>query len=164
MVLSRIVPSIATEIWIATALLQKEQPQRIDFTIGEIRERIEQEALTEQLRPGIPPHLYLHCVANLPPNPSRLRMLFATGKNTRRLYRPSDPYHPEREGGAITPGREALPERLRYLLDWYTSAYARVADAQEARDPILQLRGLGKKLSSDEHPDRYVERLRRGGE
>ncbi len=29
-------------------------------------------------------------------------------------------------------------------------------------DPILRLRGLGKEIWGDEHPDEYVRRLREG--
>ena len=57
---------VADEVWIATALLHREQPERKDFTIQEIRERVEREAMTETLRPGVYVHIVQHCVANRP--------------------------------------------------------------------------------------------------
>ena len=33
---------------------------------------------------------------------------------------------------------------------------------QPEQDPILELRGLGKAIWKDEHPDEYVRRLREG--
>ena len=110
---------VADETWLVTALLHKEQPDRADFAIREIVDRAEREGVTHALRPGIRVHATLHCVANLPPNPGRYRMLFATGKARRRLFRPGDPYDPAREQGKIVPQREDLPEEYRNLVDWY---------------------------------------------
>ncbi|HEY3110585.1 MAG TPA: hypothetical protein VGL23_17635 [Chloroflexota bacterium] len=102
-------------------------------------------------------------MANRSPQPQRLRLLFATGPATRRLFRPGDPYDrgregpPEQRGTRTLPNRADLPERYRDLLDWYTAQYApRTAEA----DPILSLRGLGKHLADGEHPDDYIRRLR----
>src|SRR5881296_1193723 len=89
---------VATETWIAIALLHRENPDRADFTVSEIVERARKERVHEILRPGVRVHAVLHCVANVPPNPGRYRMLYATGKNTRRLFREGDDFHPERRG------------------------------------------------------------------
>ena len=71
---------VADEVWIATALLHRQYPDRKDFTVGEIVRRAESEKVTgaESLRPGVQVHAYLHCVANKPPNPGRYRMLVET--------------------------------------------------------------------------------------
>src|ERR1700722_6508020 len=74
---------IADEVWIATALLHREQPERPDFTVAEIIDRARRESIIGELRPGVRVYVLLHCVANYPPNPARYRVLFATGKNTR---------------------------------------------------------------------------------
>jgi hypothetical protein len=93
-------------------------------------------------------------------------MLYETGTGRRRLFRPGDDYHPEREGPPerrgtrITPRREDIPERYRYLLDWYETGSGSSADHGDERDPILALIGLGKVISNGEHPDDYVRRLR----
>jgi hypothetical protein len=152
---------VADEVWIATALLHREQPERKDFTAQEIVARAEREGVHGRLRPGVYVHALQHCVANRPPKPGRYRMLFATGKTTRRLYRPGDPYDRKREGSKIVPARADLPPRYRELLDWYEQVYA-ASGGGKARDPILALRGLGKEMWSGEEPDAYVERLRRG--
>jgi len=155
--------SVADEVWVAAALLHREQPKREDFTIAEIVARAQQEHLSPTSRPGVRVYATAHAVANRPPNPGRYRMLFATGRHTRRLYRPGDPCHLDREGAKSVPEPEELPSEYRYLLEWYWTQYARKA-ANPKNDPLLQLRGSGKKLWADEHADDYVRRLRAGWE
>ncbi|MGH7309574.1 MAG: hypothetical protein ACREK6_12830, partial [Candidatus Rokuibacteriota bacterium] len=92
---------VADEVWLVTALLHREHPRRRDFEVSEIVERVQREGLTRRLRPGVRVHALLHCVANRPPNPARYRMLFATGRTTRRLYRPGDPADPARRGKTV---------------------------------------------------------------
>jgi len=91
-------------------------------------------------------------------------MLYATGKLTRRLFRPGDSYHPAREGGKIVPVPEEIPSQYRPLLDWYHEEYIRAAAHSPEQDSILALRGLGKEIWADEDPDEYVRRLREGWE
>lgn len=157
----RPVIKVADEVWIATALLHREHPERDDFTIDEIVDRVRRVALTPELRPGVRVHALLHCVANRPPNPARYRMLFATGKGSRRLYRPGDPAHPARTG-KMEPAKEEVPAGYRELLGWYHTRYARRPPGVERPDPLLALRGSGKALWADEHADDYVRRLREG--
>jgi len=157
---------VADEVWVATALLHRENPSHRDFTAQEIKNRAEKEAIQGPIRPGVYPHANLHCVANRPPNPGRYRMLFATVKTRRRLLRPGDPYHPNREGAKMVPDRDELPPEYRYLLDWYYSEYVprtRGSGGGPA-DPILDLRGLGKEIWAGEDADEYVRRLREGWE
>lgn len=149
---------VADEVWIATALLHKENPKREDFTVAEIVERARAENISAEFRSGVQVHAYLHCVANRPPNPGRYRILYATGKNTRRLFREGDDYDPQRRGGKMIP--ENLPPKYRPLLDWYRDKYARKAKAAANIDPILGLRGLGKEIWVGEDPDEYVKRVR----
>ena len=153
---------VADEVWIATALLHREHPDRKDFTITEIVERARREQITEELRPGVQVHASQHCVANRPPNPGRYRMLIATGKTTRRLFRPGDPYDPKREDAKTTPSPEEIPNRYRELLDWYRAEYVRGAGETPRRDPLSALRGLGRELWEGEEADDYVRRLREG--
>ena len=136
---------VADEVWIATALLHRENPDRQDFTIREIVHRANQENLYGSLRPGVIVHASMHCVANKEPNPGNYRMLFATGKNTRRLYRPTDVAHPLRKG-KTTPRRGQIPERYHELLDWYEKVYVPNGPTGKSHlDPILRLRGLDRK-------------------
>lgn len=115
--------TIADQVWVATALLHREHPERVDFSKQEIRQRAEQEDREGASRPGISPHISTHCVASKKPNPAKHRMLTRTGTGRRRLFRHGDNYHPLRSEGDITPAREDLPERYHYLLDWYESEY-----------------------------------------
>ncbi|MGA8073091.1 MAG: hypothetical protein WB995_06410 [Candidatus Acidiferrales bacterium] len=151
---------IADEVWIATALLHREQPDRRDFTTDEIIARARQEAITSELRPGVRVYVLLHCVANYPPNPARYRVLFATGKHTRRLFRQGDTYNDARRDSSFMPERAAIPARYHALLDWYASDYAKQRPAFDPADSILALSGLGKELWAGEDPDDYVRRLR----
>jgi hypothetical protein len=155
---------VADEVWIATALLHRENPKREDFSVSEIVARARRENISGELRPGVQVHAYLHCVANVPPNPGRYRMLYATSKNTRRLFRESDDFHPQRGAGKVTPRKENIPPQYYSLLDWYQDKFIGKRKSVEKSDPILELRGLGKEIWVGEEPDEYVSRLRGGWE
>ncbi len=116
---------VADEVWIATALLHQEQPNRESFSVAEIVDRVALEQLTRRLRAGVAVHVYQHCVANHRPNPGSHRMLYATAGARRRLFRSGDDYHPYREGGKTAPNREDIPEAYRKLVDWYERDYFR---------------------------------------
>src|SRR6185369_13260646 len=64
---------VADEVWIIAALLQRENPERDDFTVEEIMARAREEKLTDSLRAGFYVHVIQHCVANRPPNPGPYR-------------------------------------------------------------------------------------------
>ena len=152
---------VADEVWIATALLHRQYPERKDFTVGEIVRRAETEKVTgaELLRPGVQVHAYLHCVANKPPNPGRYRMLVETSRGRRRLFRPGDPSDPGRSTGKDIPRNEEIPPEYVALIDWYRNEYVGDGERQVA-DPVLALRGLGREIWRDEDADAYVRRLR----
>ena len=152
---------VADEVWVATALLHREHPHRRDFTAVEITARAKQENIYGRLRNGVYPHAIQQCVANRKPDPARYRLLFATGKNTRRLFRPGDLYHPERRKGKMFPKKAEIPAAYHYLIDWYERVYASPKSGLKVQDPILALRGVGKEVWADEKPDAYVQRLRR---
>lgn len=152
---------VADEVWIATALLHRDNPQRDDFTIAEIVERARREALTPGLRPGVYVHALQHCVANRPPSPGRYRMLVETGPNRRRLYRPGDPADAARQGAKVTPAASAIPVAYHALLDWYAKEYAGRPGMRPEADPLLSLRGSGRELWANEPADQYVRRLRK---
>ena len=154
---------VADEVWIATALLQKENPTQADFTVDEIVTRARQEALTASLRPGVYLHAQMHCVANRAPNPGRYRMLVETSKGRRRLFRPDDRYDTRRAGSKTVPAREDLPEKYRPLLNWYENWSNTKGRPSRGRfDALLSLRGTGRDLWANEHADEYVRRLREG--
>jgi len=153
---------VADEVWVATALLHRENPKREDFEIREIVERAAKENLHPTRRPGVYVHVVQHCVANRRADPGRHRMLYETQPGHRRLFRAGDDWHPDRKDGRIVPTADALPERYRDLLEWYGRWSG--SDVQAAEDPILGLRGLGSEIWVDEVADEYVARLRSGWE
>jgi len=155
---------VADEVWIAAALLQKENPKQADFAVEEIVERARREGLTETLRPGVYIHAQMHCVANRRPNPGRYRMLFETDRGRRRLFRPGDPYDQAREDSKTIPKSQDIPEKYRPLLKWYAD-WNNSQPAKEGRfDALFKLFGSGRDLWANEHADEYVNRLREGWE
>ena len=154
---------VADQVWIATALLHRQNPDRVDFTVDEILERARKEAPASELRPGVRVHILQHCVANRPANPGRYRMLYETGRRRRRLFRSGDTVHPSRKGGKIVPFAEEVPEKYRALLEWYEREYD-VRKPEDKPDSILGLRGLGKEIWKGVDPDEYVRSLREGWE
>jgi len=150
---------VADEVWIATALLHRENPDKSEFTIDEIVDCARREQPEVAPRPGLKTHIQAHCVASKPPQPATYRMLTAVGKK-RRLFKPGDPVHPQR-AGKIVPDRDEIPERYRDLLDWYEQEYARAA---EEEDPFLAMEGLHKEIWEGIDPDEYIRELREGWE
>ena len=143
---SMVAPGItcAVEVFIATALLHKEHPERKDFTIQEIVNRAARESLAGELRPGVSVHASQHCCANRAPNPANHRILFATGRSTRRLLLPGDQVHPDRTG-KIFPEAGEIPETYLPLLKW-------------AKERYENARPEASKLTDD--PDKPIQQLR----
>jgi hypothetical protein len=173
--------SCAVEVFLATALLHREQPARSDFTIQEIVSRAARENITGEMRSGVNVHASQHCVANKAPNPAKHRMLFATGKHTRRLLLPGDPALPGRTG-KIFPDPDEVPHRYLGLLEWakarYNSGGGPAEVAASASDPhggeseraqrwleaLFELEGLGREHWKGVDPDQFVRELREGWE
>ena len=63
-------------------------------------------------------------------------MLFATGEGNRRLFRDGDRYDPAREGSATHPDWSKLPERYRWIRQWYETEWNRCSSRF---DPLLAL-------------------------
>lgn len=150
------------EIWIATALLHREHPEAVDFTVREIKTRLVQEGLSDAPRRGFEAHLSQHCLANRPRTTGRYRFLFATGPSRRRLFRSGDPFDPSREGGESVPRRDDLPKRYQPLLDWYEQQWAPRSSEQE--DPLLALATRHRDVWAGVDADGYVRELREGFE
>jgi hypothetical protein len=151
---------VADEVWIATALLHREHLDRADFAVEEIVERARREKLSEALRPGVYIHAQMHCVANRAPNPGRYRMLFETRPGHRRLYCPSDSFHPRRDGSKTVPAGAEIPERYRPLLQWYREWSKGQSRTSSRFAALLELEGSGKDLWGAENADQYINRLR----
>jgi hypothetical protein len=128
--------NVADLVWVATALLHREHPERADFSNDEIRRRAAQEDPEGANRPGIATHISSHCVASKEPLPAKHRMLTRTRNGRRRLFRRGDRVHPLRSDGHTTPPRENLPEKYHYLIDWYEAAYNKPAGEDPAGKPL----------------------------
>jgi len=153
---------VADEVWLGLATLLRNQPQRESFTGGEILEQVKSLKMHETLRAGVQPHIYLHNVANVAPNPAKHRLFYRLPDGAYRLFRPGDDHHPARTG-KTAPHRNELPACYHDLLDWYENEYCggrRPSPIEE--DPVLQMRGVGKELWADENGDTFVARLRAG--
>jgi hypothetical protein len=175
----------AVEVFLATAMLHREQPGKGDFTIQEIVSRAARENITGEMRQGVSVHASQHCVANKAPNPAKHRMLFATGKHARRLLLPADEAHPQRTG-RIFPDADEVPERYLPILEWAKRRYEsdrasghtaiqnltnapslRVGEPETADrwlESLFELEGLGKEHWKDVDPDEFVRQLREGWE
>jgi hypothetical protein len=152
--------SVADEVWIATALLHREHPERPDFEKREIEERARQEGLVEPQRPGVSAHISSHSVAGKKPQPNDYRMLVETDRGRRRLYRDGDYHHPERKG-KITPSPDDLPSEYLYLLDWYAAWKKHGGKSVSKADPFLKMQGIAKGMWSEDAVT-YVRKLREG--
>lgn len=174
---------IADGVWIATALLHREHPERPDFAEAEIAARFLEEGLPRgQHSNTLAAHISSHCVANCPrsrkrSDPGKLqggayRILYETRSGFRRLFRPGDDVHPDRvqtrRPSKTKPIKDEIPETYHTLLEWYETWIrdpAQPADLVSIEnDPLLRLRGSGRQIWADEHADEYVERLRSEGE
>ena len=181
--ISVIAPGVtcAAEDFIAIALLHQEHTERKDFTIQEIVNRAARENLAGELRQGVSVHASQHCCANRAPNSADHRMLFATGRSTRRLLLPGDDVHPDRKG-KVFPEAGELPEQYLSLLEWAKARYessrggnvnspgVSVLQSQEPKaagrwlESLFELEGLGKEHWKNVDPDEYVRQLREGWE
>jgi len=146
---------VADQVWIAAALLHREQPERSDFSKREIAERARLEDAAGAARPGISQHISTHCVASRPPSPATYRMLTRSGRGRRRLFRRGDDFHPLRGNGKTMPRREELPQEYRELIDWYKTEYDRPKEDTEAErgasgEALMKLMGRISRDDADE--------------
>ena len=133
---------VADEVWLALAVLHRENSSRNSYSPGEIAASAQNLHPQTPNRPGVMPHIYAHCVANVRPTSGRYRMLYRTSDGGLRLYRDGDDYHPAREGSKVTPERVALPETYREVHDWYFRDYC-APRGEDDEDPLMELVGLG---------------------
>lgn len=153
---------VADEVWIATALLHKGHPERSDFSVDEIAEKVRVLGLAAGIRPGVRVHILQHCVANRPPNPGAYRMLFETAIGRRRLHKAGDQVDPRRHA-KLTPRPEDIPSQYRDLLDWYE--HWSPVGRKGRFDGLLSLTGSGRDIWRDaREADAYVNELRESWE
>jgi hypothetical protein len=149
---------VADAVWVATAMLHRAHPEAEGFAVADIVDRVMREGLTDGQTGSVYLHANQHCVANRPPKDARLRMLFQTRGNLRRLYCPSDPFHPARNGRSC-PNPQELPAALLPLLEWYEGWCRKQARRSVTEDPLLALAGSGEGRWGMDAVG-YVRRLR----
>jgi hypothetical protein len=155
---------VADECWIALASLHRDHPDRSSFSASEILDRVKGKKVSPELRAGALPHIYLHNVANLPPNSATHRMFYKKEDGTFRLFKPGDEFHPKRRGKTC-PERGELPTEYQPLLDWYQRDYCgRTLRQTPNEDFVLQMRGIGGEIWTDMNSDEFVLSLRSGWE
>lgn len=158
--------SCGDEIWIATALLTRERPAEVDYAVEDIMARAAQENIHGSVRKGLEGYARVHCCANKPPSPSALKMLYATGRNRRRLYRPTDDHHPGRTGRSV-PALHDIPETYHELVDWWMQQVASFPPVERPQGKSFlkameELREAGKDTWKGVDADAYVRQLREG--
>jgi hypothetical protein len=171
----------ATEVFVATALLQREHPNREDFSIQEIVQRAARENITGEIRSGVNVHASLHCVGNKEPNPNKHKMLFATSRSDRRLLRPGDEVKQGRTG-KIFPDADEIPERYLPLLEWAKDRYynggkstpgapalpstpsGSTSTGRKHLQAFLDAKGIGIEMAKGIDLDAYLRELREGWE
>jgi hypothetical protein len=152
----------ADAVWLATALIQRERGREAEISVAEIVDRA--AAFNGVSRSTLRTMASQHLVATAPPNPDRYRMLTATGRGKRRLFRAGDPVDSRRLGSPTHPDPESLPAEFHALVEWYLRSYCRENPAGD--DPVRDLHEWSKSTGiwRGIDPDRYVQELRAGWE
>jgi hypothetical protein len=154
--------SAADLVWVATATLARESPERGGFSHDEIRRKV------YELEPGhgfedstIRTHITTHCVADKKPDPGKHRKLHLNPDSSYRLYRPGDPYHPGRKDGKLLPDPNRIPVKYHDLLAWYRTCNTPAKRTSAQTDPILALLGVGKEMWRElGGGDKFIRELR----
>ncbi len=116
-------PTTPNAVWIATALLHKENPQRDAFQTKEIFNKVQELGLQGAADITLSIHISTHCVATSKANPDTHRKLTRLRNGWFRLYKKGDEYHPSREKGQEEPMPGNIPSEYQYLLEWYKNEY-----------------------------------------
>lgn len=134
--LADIKPSTHDAIWISTAELHVNNKNRDVFSNNEIFKQAKENGLNLS-DTTIKQYISSHCVANARASPDTVRYLFRVHTATYRLYRPEDGYDDSRKNGRMIPIRETIPQKYRYLLDWYENEYCKKKVEFEEQLPWL---------------------------
>ncbi len=112
-----------TVVWLATALLHKDNPQSDAFSAKEIFHKVKQLNLLSVSDSTINMHITSHCVASGKESPDRHRKLTRVRSGWYRLFREGDSFHETRSIGQIAPLAEMLPSQFKDVIDWYNAQY-----------------------------------------
>jgi hypothetical protein len=154
--------SCADLVWVATALLTRDEPERTGFSHDEIRQKVyaiePDHGFTDS---AVRTHISSHCVANKKPDPGKHCKLYLNPDGTYRLYRPRDQPHADRRNGKALPKAQNLPAKYQPLLAWYDAAFKQQKRSKIDDDPILALEGVGKEMwASLGGGEKFIRELR----
>lgn len=113
-------------IWISVATLHIEYGMDVNFSIKQITENIIQQNLCNSTPHTIFTNLSSHCVANSPTiHASYHRKIYRVSLGQYRLYKRGEYCHPTRENCKTAPLAIELPDRYKYLINWYDEEYCK---------------------------------------
>ena len=112
-----------TVVWLATALLHRDNPQSDAFSAKEIFNKVKQLNLLSVSDSTINMHITSHCVASGKESPDRHRKLTRVRTGWYRLFKEGDLFHETRSIGQIAPLAGMLPLRFKDIVDWYDAQY-----------------------------------------
>ena len=116
-------PSTSNAVWLATAILHRENPQSDAFSSKEIFQKVKQMSLLSVSDSTIHMHITSHCVASTKASPDRHRKLTRVQSGWYRLFREDDSFHETRSNGQSAPLAEMLPLEFKDVIDWYNIQY-----------------------------------------
>jgi hypothetical protein len=115
--------STANAVWLATAMLHKENSQSDAFSAKEIFQKVKQLNLLSVSNSTINMHITSHCVASSKESPDRHRKLTRVRVGWYRLFKEGDSFHETRSTGQIAPLTGMLPLEFKDVIDWYNVQY-----------------------------------------
>ena len=125
-----------TVVWLATAILHRDNPQSDAFSAKEIFNKVKQLDLLSVSDSTINMHITSHCVASGKESPDRHRKLTRVRPGWYRLFREGDSFHETRSTGQTVPLAEMLPLRFKDVIDWYHREYNVTTVSKSLTEPI----------------------------
>jgi len=129
-----------TVVWLATALLHRDNPQSDAFSAKEIFNKVKQMNLLSVSDSTINMHITSHCVASTKASPDKHRKLTRVQSGWYRLFREGDSFHETRSTGHSAPLAEMIPIEFKDVVDWYNiqynSQYNKSNISKSLTDPI----------------------------
>lgn len=117
---------VAVAVWVAAATLHHDAGGIGEFKAVEIYEKVVEQGICGVRKQNtISSNITQYCVANAKPGQGNHRKLYRVGHGRYRLYRPTDDCSPGREGGPAEPRQDEIPDKYKYLLDWYIDVYCK---------------------------------------
>jgi len=141
-------PSTSTAVWIATALLHKENPSRDAFQSKEIFNKVKQLKILRSSDATLKTHISHHCVANVIPSPNKDRKLLRIGNGWYSLWKDRDSYNGGRRSGESVPNINKLPKQFQHLFYWYENEYSFYKDQTQE---VTNLTGLYKTIVREDN-------------